>query len=35
MAEFSTTPLVYFLNTPTQEDFFNVISHELVAQKVM
>ncbi|QVI34427.1 PTS galactitol transporter subunit IIA [Lacticaseibacillus chiayiensis] len=35
MAEFGTTPLVYFLHTPTQEDFFNVISHELVAQKVM
>ena len=35
LAEFSTTPLVYFLNTPTQEDFFNVIRHELVAQKVM
>lgn len=35
MAEFSTTPLVYFLETPTQESFFDEISRKLVARNVM
>ncbi|OAU73203.1 PTS galactitol transporter subunit IIA, partial [Lacticaseibacillus rhamnosus] len=35
MAEFSMTPLVYFLETPTQEIFFDEISRKLVARNVM